>query len=276
MLPRLLATQVEIQNSMLAHYYTAIYNYSQEEKFPSPPLPMEQIVLDWQRVLLPVQEEVEGFGCLANGKVVRQQGTDDSRNGSSHRPGSASNGAMSRRRSSGQLSSRNTQQRATSPAPKIPAAPSPAFDTKPRLNDVGSLSSSLNTPSTHLSPNSYHTPASERRPSSSAGLSPASARTDYFGRNPTPSGSGATSPGYSVLAAAVGKKKPPPPPKPRAASNQAMYVTALYDFGGQSAGDLAFQEGDRIRVIEKTDSTDDWWEGELRGVKGSFPANYVE
>ena len=275
MLPRLLATQVELQNSMLANYYTAIYNYSQEEKFPSPPLPMEQIVLDWQQVLLPVQEEVEGFGCLANGKVVRgSQGTDDHRNGSSHGTGSASIGGFSRRRSSGQLSS--TQQRATSPAPKIPAS-SPVFDTKPRVNDLAPSSSSLSTPSTHLSPNSYRTPASEQiRPSSSSGLSPASARTDYFDRNTSPSGSGATSPGYSVLAAAIGKKKPPPPPKPRAASNQALYVTALYDFGGQSAGDLAFQEGDRIRVLEKTDSTDDWWEGELRGVKGSFPANYVE
>jgi hypothetical protein len=53
-----------------------------------------------------------------------------------------------------------------------------------------------------------------------------------------------------------------------------MYVTALYDFGGQGDGDLVFHEGDRIRVIKKTDSTDEWWEGELRGVKGSFPANY--
>lgn len=53
-------------------------------------------------------------------------------------------------------------------------------------------------------------------------------------------------------------------------------MTALYDFGGQSEGDLAFREGDRIRVVKKTESTDDWWDGELRGVKGSFPANYVE
>ena len=54
------------------------------------------------------------------------------------------------------------------------------------------------------------------------------------------------------------------------------FVTALYDFGGQGEGDLVFQQGDRIRVLKRTDSTDDWWEGELRGVKGSFPANYVE
>jgi hypothetical protein len=85
----------------------------------------------------------------------------------------------------------------------------------------------------------------------------------------------ASSAGYTAAAAA--KKKPPPPPPPRAgSSNGALYVTALYDFGGQSAGDLAFREGDRIRVLQKTDSTDDWWEGELRGVKGSFPANYVQ
>jgi hypothetical protein len=43
------------------------------------------------------------------------------------------------------------------------------------------------------------------------------------------------------------------------------------------AGDLTtFREGDRIRVVQKTNSTDDWWEGELRGQKGPFPANYVE
>ena len=53
-------------------------------------------------------------------------------------------------------------------------------------------------------------------------------------------------------------------------------VTAMYDFAGQSAGDLAFREGDLIRVLKKTGSTDEWWEGELNGVKGSFPANYVQ
>lgn len=79
------------------------------------------------------------------------------------------------------------------------------------------------------------------------------------------------------MSAVAGKKKPPPPPpKPRGASSNATFVTALYDFGGQGAGDLVFQEGDRIRVVKRTESMDDWWEGELHGVKGSFPANYVE
>lgn len=82
-----------------------------------------------------------------------------------------------------------------------------------------------------------------------------------------------------MAAAAAGKKKrPPPPPKPKSISSEppALFVTALYDFGGQGSGDLVFNEGDRIRVVHKTGSTDDWWEGELRGIQGSFPANYVE
>lgn len=73
--------------------------------------------------------------------------------------------------------------------------------------------------------------------------------------------------------AVIGKKKPPPPPP---AASRPVFVTALYDFDGQGNGDLSFREGDRIRVMRKTNSTDDWWEGELRGQKGPFPANYVE
>ena len=53
-------------------------------------------------------------------------------------------------------------------------------------------------------------------------------------------------------------------------------MTALFDFEGQSAGDLTFREGDRIKVVKKTESTDDWWDGELRGKVGAFPANYVQ
>jgi len=57
---------------------------------------------------------------------------------------------------------------------------------------------------------------------------------------------------------------------------QSQFVTALYPFAGQNEGDLSFEEGDRIKVLKKTDSTEDWWEGEVRGLTGSFPANYVK
>lgn len=71
------------------------------------------------------------------------------------------------------------------------------------------------------------------------------------------------------------KKKPPPPPPKRMVS-QFLYAEALYDFHGENQGDLSFREGDQIQVVKKTDSTDDWWEGKLNGVKGSFPANYCK
>ncbi|XP_015335515.1 SH3 domain-containing YSC84-like protein 1 isoform X4 [Marmota marmota marmota] len=58
-------------------------------------------------------------------------------------------------------------------------------------------------------------------------------------------------------------------------SNQPIEVTALYSFEGQQPGDLNFQAGDKIIVTSKTDSHFDWWEGNLRGQTGIFPANYV-
>jgi len=64
------------------------------------------------------------------------------------------------------------------------------------------------------------------------------------------------------------KRKPPPPPPKR------EWVIALYDFEDLNEGDLQFREGDRIKVIRKTDSMVDWWEGELNGTRGAFPANY--
>ena len=79
-----------------------------------------------------------------------------------------------------------------------------------------------------------------------------------------------------MVTAVAMKKKPPPPPPKRTPSTQGIWVKALYDFQGQGKGDLVFREGDRIKVVKKTESTDDWWEGELKGVQGSFPANYCQ
>lgn len=59
------------------------------------------------------------------------------------------------------------------------------------------------------------------------------------------------------------------------ASGGALVVTAVHPFTGQQPGDLSFVPGDRITVITQTDSQYDWWEGELRGQVGIFPANFV-
>lgn len=139
-------------------------------------------------------------------------------------------------------------------------------------------------------PSIYGTPLNSLSPLSSYptspgpgyGLTPTQsnqsyAGSDYFGTNQRrPSQASLASSAASI---AAGKKKPPPPPAPkpkRLGSQQDQYVIAIYDYDAQGAGDLGFREGDRIKVVKKTGSQDDWWEGECRGMFGSFPANYVQ
>ncbi|KAJ3758579.1 BAR-domain-containing protein [Lentinula raphanica] len=83
----------------------------------------------------------------------------------------------------------------------------------------------------------------------------------------------------AASAAAAAKKAPPPPPplkpKPKL-TPKPQYVVALYDFAAQAEGDLSFNAGDRIEIVEKTASAEDWWTGRLNGVQGVFPGNYVQ
>ncbi|KAF9454932.1 BAR-domain-containing protein [Macrolepiota fuliginosa MF-IS2] len=84
--------------------------------------------------------------------------------------------------------------------------------------------------------------------------------------------------GSAAAAAAAAKRAPPPPPmkskpKPKPA---IQYVVALYDFAAQAEGDLSFNAGDRIELVQRTGSTEDWWTGRLNGQEGVFPGNYVQ
>ena len=60
-------------------------------------------------------------------------------------------------------------------------------------------------------------------------------------------------------------------PKPKIQEPQVEYVVALYDFEPQADGDLGFNVGDRIEVVERTQSSEDWWTGKLNGKQGVFP-----
>ncbi|ORY42977.1 hypothetical protein BCR35DRAFT_311239 [Leucosporidium creatinivorum] len=85
-------------------------------------------------------------------------------------------------------------------------------------------------------------------------------------------------PAYSTggaTPALAGKRPAPPPPRPKVGLPQTQYVTALYDYAATAEGDLSFAAGDRIELVKKTESTEDWWTGRLNGVEGVFPGNYV-
>ncbi|KAL8647325.1 MAG: hypothetical protein Q9210_005629, partial [Variospora velana] len=261
LLPNLLAAFIMVQNSLLAQSYTSLHEYCGEARFPSPPPAMNEIIASWDRDFRPVQRDVETqFACLSNGKAVRQpMKLADQSQGHSITGLNIRNG-YTQRRSSSQSSYLKP---ATTPA--TPEHPSPDPNTRPRISSVPSQNSlSLAMPN--------YTPSNGEGPSpgeASTSYAPAGPRADYFSRDRLPSSS-------SMASIAAGKKKPPPPPPKRLPSTQALWVTALYEFAGQGQGDLVFKEGDRIRVVKKTDSTDDWWEGELKGVQGSFPANYCQ
>ena len=51
-------------------------------------------------------------------------------------------------------------------------------------------------------------------------------------------------------------------------------VRALYDFEATTQGELSFLTGDIIHVTQSSDP--DWWDGDLNGRVGAFPATYVE
>ena len=277
LLPHLLTAQIEIQNTLLGHYYTSVSTYCSQEGFPNPAPAMDDVVRLWSDAFLPVQKEVESFNMIASGKAVRMSMEQEKKNGyhpnGNRRPSAHSN-----------ISGRNP-----SPSPARALPPSPQYDQKPKISSSPAPSGNfLLSPPIEQPPPPTVSPAansSTYQSPMSAAFSPAGPNSDYFSRDRQPSGTSAylvTPPSASTLASSVAtstlpimKKKPPPPP-PRMNSHQWSFVTALYDFQGQGDGDLVFREGDKIRVIKQTDSKDDWWQGELRGVKGSFPANYCE
>ncbi len=257
LLPHFLAAQVQIQNDLLGHYYTMLHSFCTEEGFPSPAPPMDEVVRFWSDAFKPVQREAESLAILASGKASRAS-LENGQNGRQPTNG--------HRRPSAPAFNAHRQQ-SVSPGRNLP--PSPVQESKSKLSGSPAASTFLGpitpadtvaSPSPSLSV--YQTPMS---------YSPAGPNTDYFSRDRQPS----ATPGMSMASIAQ-KKRPPPPPPARLPSQQSVFVTALYDFNGQSEGDLSFREGDRIRVVKKTESTDDWWQGELKGLQGAFPANYVQ
>lgn len=122
--------------------------------------------------------------------------------------------------------------------------------------------------------------------SRAGGLAAGAPSKGGLGRSPSVASSATSPPPYAgasssaaTASAAAGRKAPPPPPptkpKPGAAAAKT-YVVALYDYAAQAEGDLSLRAGERIEVVERTASTEDWWTGVGEsGQRGVFPGNYV-
>ncbi|GAP89930.1 putative SH3 domain signaling protein [Rosellinia necatrix] len=280
-IPLLVDSVVALQNRLLGLYYTTLHNYCEEHGFPSPPPPMDEVIAVWSAGYEPAKREFESIACIATGKAVRQpmKLPDDPSLLDRGRLGPPSPSALMAngpRRSSSGLTSANGN-----------SGP-------PRLNRIPSTTVLPLNPSPRAAPPSYiggnlvptdFTTASKLGQQFTPAASPNSlgSRPEYFGNRSPSISSTVTSTASINTTASTGflsaaKKKPPPPPPPKRIMSNSLeqFVIAQYDFHGQGAGDLSFREGDKIKIIKKTDTLDDWWEGELGGIKGSFPANYCK
>ncbi|XP_060738674.1 intersectin-2a isoform X2 [Tachysurus vachellii] len=56
--------------------------------------------------------------------------------------------------------------------------------------------------------------------------------------------------------------------------NSVCQVIAMYDYKAANGDEMTFQKGQLINVLNKDES--DWWKGEINGVTGLFPTNYVK
>ncbi|KXL49952.1 MAG: hypothetical protein FE78DRAFT_159772 [Acidomyces sp. 'richmondensis'] len=256
LLPYLLASQVMLQTTLVGQIYTMLDKYTRAHRLPNPAPTNEEIVEAWEAEFTGFRRELEqGISVVANGKAVHQPMQLAEKGDGSTITGLGIRNKVMNRKGSGQ----GTKATALMPGSNHSAlsydqtsgnsTPSSRYQTPLASGAPSPLPSSY---STHSASNSYFPDASRR--ASQASLA------------------------SSAVAAVAGKKKPPPPiPTKRIPSGQGVqYVTALYDFEGQNECDLTFKEGDRIRVVRKTESRDDWWDGEVQGRVGMFPANYVQ
>uniref|UniRef100_A0A6Q2X5N2 Intersectin 2b n=1 Tax=Esox lucius TaxID=8010 RepID=A0A6Q2X5N2_ESOLU len=69
-----------------------------------------------------------------------------------------------------------------------------------------------------------------------------------------------------MLGSNSGKSTPAPQP--------VCQVIAMYDYKAANEDEMSFSKGQLISVFDKNDP--DWWKGEVNGVTGLFPTNYVK
>ncbi|KAH6630103.1 hypothetical protein B0J18DRAFT_454403 [Chaetomium sp. MPI-SDFR-AT-0129] len=292
LIPPLVSNLVMIQNRLLGLYYTTLHGYCEEYGFPSPAPPMDDVIATWNNAFSPIRGQIETISFITRGKAINQPVTTS--NG--FPPNPTPPALTGPRRSATALIS--DPQARTLRVPSMPLertrTPSPSSSDR-RPDYMGNatdfttatiLGGAAVSRSANNTPGAYHYQQQQQQqrpdyftsPSPSAIAAAAAAATSpaFSSRASTP-GAANGMPSSAIAAAALGKKKPrPPPPKRVGLSKPEEWVVARYAFSSQGSGDLSFQEGDRIKVVKKTETDQDWWVGELGGVQGNFPANYCQ
>lgn len=240
---------------------------------------MNEVVADWTSAFQPAQSEAERLYIMASGKAVHMPMSG---------PGPDAQQAPPRptglRRITTWGSNKDAKPQDTEPPPprtqRIPSTTSLASSDRSAQLSRQSSRSNLGQPTDFTTATlGQTTPGGLSRMTPS--YTPSREKGDYFGHQSQreyQNGSAATTPmsTASYSSSAIAKKKPPPPPPPKKRIPAPVeYVVAVHTYPGGQPGDLAFNEGDRIKIVKKTATMDDWWEGELNGLKGSFPANYT-
>ncbi|GAA6048803.1 hypothetical protein JCM3770_003630 [Rhodotorula araucariae] len=110
---------------------------------------------------------------------------------------------------------------------------------------------------------------------------PGLGRAASYSSSSAAAGASAAPPAYTPPAVGAaplaGKRAPPPPPGRPGGGAKKEYVTALYDYAATAEGDLSFRAGERIEVIKRGESANDWWTGRTEdGREGTLPGNYVQ
>ncbi|XP_034243922.1 intersectin-1 isoform X2 [Thrips palmi] len=85
--------------------------------------------------------------------------------------------------------------------------------------------------------------------------------------------SGQDTPPATTVTSAAASPSPSPTPMCRDGGAGLEKVIALYQYVAQNEDELSFEKDDTITILAKEEAA--WWRGELNGVSGLFPSNYV-
>ncbi|KAG8802765.1 ESCRT-0 subunit protein hse1, partial [Serendipita sp. 399] len=152
--------------------------------------------------------------------------------------------------------SSSSRPQAAKPEPQQPTAGGYAASAQRRAVDI-----------VHQAPLGYSASASSSTTASEPSYAATSSRPPASSHTPVTAAVAPTPASQPVPATTAS-----PAPIPDLAT--ATRVRALHNFEPADAGELAFEKGDVIKVIDRTHK--DWWKGQLKGRTGIFPVNYVE